>query len=133
MCRGERIHELLQVADRAWAAAAPHAAFGPRVRWRATLDLLRAQGVPAAPQRRRLRDCVLTVPWDFVAPRADSAGREQRELDAVGDGRGLIDDRGVQLRRGDPSDGDGVADELVEHLLGDSARRQVDGGPRGGS
>lgn len=65
---GERIHDLLQAADRAWATAAPHAAFGPRIRWRATLDLLRAQGVPIAPQRRRLRDCVLTVPWDAVAP-----------------------------------------------------------------
>lgn len=66
---GEPIHELLQAADRAWARAAPHSSFGPRVRWRATLDLLRAQGVPVRTPRRRLRDCVLTVPWEAVAPR----------------------------------------------------------------
>ncbi len=85
---GERIHELLQAADRAWASAAPHAAFGPRVRWRATLDLLRAQGVPAASQRRRLRDCVLTVPWDFVAPAqaqpAASSASSMRSATAAG-------------------------------------------------
>jgi hypothetical protein len=85
---GERIHELLQAADRAWASAAPHAAFGPRVRWRATLDLLRAQGVPAASQRRRLRDCVLTVPWDFVAPTqaqpAASSASSMRSATAAG-------------------------------------------------
>nr|WP_206025081.1 class I SAM-dependent methyltransferase [Rhodococcus sp. 14C212] len=85
---GERIHELLQAADRAWASAAPHAAFGPRVRWRATLELLRAQGVPAAPQRRRLRDCVLTVPWDFVAPAeaqpAASSASSMRSATAAG-------------------------------------------------
>lgn len=66
---GEPIHELLQAADRAWATAAPQSAFGPRVRWRAALDLLSAQGVPVRRARRRLRDCVLTVPWDTVAPR----------------------------------------------------------------
>lgn len=66
---GERIHDLLQAADRAWATSAPHAAFGPRVRWRVTLDLLRAQGMPVQQQRRRMRDCVLTVPWSAVEPR----------------------------------------------------------------
>lgn len=66
---GERIHELLQAADRAWATAAPFASFGPRIRWRATLDLLREQGVPVQAQRRRMRDCVLSVPWSAVAPR----------------------------------------------------------------
>ncbi|MEE2032051.1 class I SAM-dependent methyltransferase [Rhodococcus chondri] len=66
---GERIHDLLRTADRAWAMSAPHAAFGPRVRWRVTLDLLRAHGVPVQQQRRRMRDCVLTVPWSAVEPR----------------------------------------------------------------
>lgn len=65
---GEGVHDLLLAADRAWATAAPHAAFGPRIRWRATLELLRAQGVPVEVPRRRLRDNVLTVPWAVVAP-----------------------------------------------------------------
>ncbi|MGA9374592.1 MAG: class I SAM-dependent methyltransferase, partial [Mycobacterium sp.] len=38
---GQPIHTLLHAADRAWAAAAGHGVFGPRVRWRAMLDLLR--------------------------------------------------------------------------------------------
>ncbi len=65
---GEPIHALLAAVDRAWAIAAPHGSFGPRVRWRASLQLLRAQGVPVQEQRRRIRDNVLTVPWDLVAP-----------------------------------------------------------------
>ncbi|TJZ79471.1 class I SAM-dependent methyltransferase [Rhodococcus oryzae] len=65
---GEPVYELLQSADRAWATAAPHAPFGPRVRWRAAAQLLRQQGVPVEVPRRRLRDCVLTVPWSLVAP-----------------------------------------------------------------
>jgi hypothetical protein len=64
---GEGIHELLSAADRAWAVAAPLAPFGPRVRWRHALDLLHAGGVPVAVPRRRLRDCVLHVPWTVVA------------------------------------------------------------------
>lgn len=65
---GEGVHDLLLAADRAWATAAPHAPFGPRVRWRAALELLRAQGIPVEVPRRRLRDNVLTVPWSVVAP-----------------------------------------------------------------
>jgi SAM-dependent methyltransferase len=66
---GQPIHALLQSADRAWASAAGHGVFGPRVRWRAMLELLAAEGIPVDPPRRRLRDGVLTVPWDFIAPR----------------------------------------------------------------
>ena len=65
---GEPIHALLLAADRAWATAAGHGVFGPRVRWRAMLDLLAADGVPVDPPRRRMRDGVLTVPWSAVAP-----------------------------------------------------------------
>ncbi|CAM2983766.1 class I SAM-dependent methyltransferase [Prescottella defluvii] len=65
---GERIHEMLVTADRAWATAAGLAPFGPRIRWRETLHLLSDLGVPVTPQRRRIRDCVLTVPWSYVAP-----------------------------------------------------------------
>ena len=65
---GQPIHHLLAAADRAWATAAGHGVFGPRVRWRAMLDALREAGFPVQPSRRRLRDGVLTVPWDTVAP-----------------------------------------------------------------
>lgn len=65
---GEKIHALLQAADRAWATAAPLAPFGPRVRWRAALDRLASNGFPVAAPRRRMRDNVLTVPWDVVRP-----------------------------------------------------------------
>ncbi|WP_241249119.1 class I SAM-dependent methyltransferase [Rhodococcus sp. X156] len=65
---GEPVHRLLTAADRCWAHAAPHAVFGPRVRWRRTLELLRAEGVPVRAHPGRQRDCVLTVPWAAVAP-----------------------------------------------------------------
>ncbi|WP_433702765.1 class I SAM-dependent methyltransferase [Prescottella equi] len=65
---GERIHDLLVTADRAWATAAGLAPFGPRIRWRETLHLLSDLGVPVTPQRRRIRDCVVTVPWSYVRP-----------------------------------------------------------------
>ncbi|CAN5521730.1 class I SAM-dependent methyltransferase [soil metagenome] len=65
---GQPIHTLLDAADRAWAAAAGHGVFGPRVRWRAMLNTLRDNGFPVVEQRRRLRDAVLTVPWATVAP-----------------------------------------------------------------
>jgi len=65
---GQPIHQLLTAADRAWASAAGHGVFGPRMRWRAMIDLLIAQGLPIQPPRRRLRDGVLTVPWESVQP-----------------------------------------------------------------
>lgn len=65
---GQPIHTLLEAADRAWAAAAGHGVFGPRVRWRAMLEQLHVDGFAVDPPRRRLRDGVLTVPWAAVAP-----------------------------------------------------------------
>jgi hypothetical protein len=68
---GQPIHTLLTAADRAWASVAGHGVFGPRVRWRAMLELLRDSnfgGFPVDPPRRRMRDGVLTVPWSTVAP-----------------------------------------------------------------
>ncbi|WP_414688482.1 class I SAM-dependent methyltransferase [Mycobacterium sp.] len=65
---GQPIHALLTAADRAWASVAGHGVFGPRVRWRAMLDLLRDEGFPVEPPRRRMRDGVLSVPWSDVAP-----------------------------------------------------------------
>lgn len=65
---GQPIHTLLQAADRAWASVAGHGVFGPRVRWRAMLELLAGEGFPVTAPRRSLRDGVLTVPWEAVAP-----------------------------------------------------------------
>jgi len=65
---GQPIHTLLTAADHAWASVAGHGVFGPRVRWRAMLDLLREKGLPVEPPRRRMRDGVLSVPWPNVAP-----------------------------------------------------------------
>lgn len=65
---GERIHTLLSRADEAWDRASAWAAYGPRVRWREARMMLRAQGVPLSPIRRRVRDNLLTVPWSEVDP-----------------------------------------------------------------
>ncbi|MEV0249232.1 class I SAM-dependent methyltransferase [Nocardia sp. NPDC050712] len=67
---GEPIHTLLTAADRAWARAAPLAPFGPRIRWRQAAKYLREDGFPVREYRRRMRDCVLSVPWSAVAPKA---------------------------------------------------------------
>ncbi|MFW0783263.1 class I SAM-dependent methyltransferase [Gordonia sp. CPCC 206044] len=66
---GERVHDLLVEADRCWDMAAPHAAFGPRARWRETLRLMRERGADVAIPRGRSTDNTLTVGWDVVAPR----------------------------------------------------------------
>lgn len=66
---GQPIHDLLEAADRAWAAAAGQSVFGPRARWRAMLAELAGTGFPIEAQRRNPRDAILTVPWSSVAPR----------------------------------------------------------------
>lgn len=65
---GTPIHDLLTAADRCWDAAAQYAPYGRRVRWSHARTTLHAQGVPCELPRRRLRDNVLTVPWDVVSP-----------------------------------------------------------------
>ncbi|NMD55410.1 MULTISPECIES: class I SAM-dependent methyltransferase [Tsukamurella] len=66
---GERIHALLTLADRCWDEAAGYATYGNRVRWRAAAALLeeRTDGAARAP-RRPVRDSLLTVDWELVAP-----------------------------------------------------------------
>jgi SAM-dependent methyltransferase len=65
---GERIHDLLHRLDRSWAAAAPHASFGVRQRWIATVGALRRDGVDVidGPSRWRLGE--LSVAWSQVTP-----------------------------------------------------------------
>lgn len=65
---GEKIHDLLTLADRCWDNAAGQITFGPRARWTATLGLLRAAGVDVEMPRGRRVDNILTVPWESVAP-----------------------------------------------------------------
>lgn len=65
---GERIHALLTAADQAWERSAALAPYGPRIRWREAAETLRAHGFPLRDYSRRMRDCVLSVPWDIVAP-----------------------------------------------------------------
>ncbi|MEV6277556.1 class I SAM-dependent methyltransferase [Nocardia sp. NPDC051832] len=70
---GEPVHTLLTAADRSWARAAALAPFGPRVRWRQASKYLREEGFPVREYRRRMRDCVLSVPWSAVAPKDAAA------------------------------------------------------------
>lgn len=65
---GEKIYDLLHAADNAWAATASYATFGPLDRWRRAKEMLRADGWPVDRQRRKLQDCLLTVPWEAVSP-----------------------------------------------------------------
>jgi SAM-dependent methyltransferase len=65
---GERVHAFLADLDQAWAAAAPHASFGVRQRWLATVRTLRETGTPVLDTPTRWRLGELTVPWPHVAP-----------------------------------------------------------------
>lgn len=65
---GEPIHRLLALADHCWDMSAAHAPYGNRVRWRESVRLMRAAGLPCLMPRRSSRDNTLTVPWSVVAP-----------------------------------------------------------------
>ncbi|MGW0603525.1 class I SAM-dependent methyltransferase [Streptomyces sp. NPDC002640] len=65
---GEPVHAFLRDFDRAWAAAAPYAAYGARQRWiRAVRDLGADWPVVDGPSRWRQGE--LTLPWPALAPR----------------------------------------------------------------
>ena len=65
---GEAIHAFLTDADTAWEHAAGWEPHGPRVRWRRARAMLADAPFNIHPVRRRLRDNVLTVDWESVAP-----------------------------------------------------------------
>jgi len=65
---GERVHGFLTALDRAWAYAAPHAAYGARHRFLETAHELRANGWPLLDGASRWRLGELTVAWEAVAP-----------------------------------------------------------------
>jgi hypothetical protein len=65
---GEPVHAFLRDFDRAWAAAAPYAAYGARQRWiRAVRDLTADWPVSDGPVRWRQGE--VTVAWGALAPR----------------------------------------------------------------
>ncbi|WP_175609294.1 class I SAM-dependent methyltransferase [Streptacidiphilus griseoplanus] len=64
---GEAVHSFLADFDRAWAAAAPYAAFGARQRWAASCAAL-AKGWPLVGPPGRWRLGEVTVEWGAVAP-----------------------------------------------------------------
>jgi hypothetical protein len=63
---GQPIHEFLRALDRAWAAAAPFATFGPRQRWVETAGRVAAGGWPIDASRARHGE--VTVEWSAIAP-----------------------------------------------------------------
>ncbi len=72
---GEPTYDLLNRLDRAWAAAAPHASFGARQRWIATVAALRDDGVDVIDGPGRWRLGEMTVAWSEVTPSWQASDR----------------------------------------------------------
>lgn len=64
---GEPVHAFLRDFDRAWAAAAPYAAYGARQRWLRTVRALTADW-PVTDAPVRWRQGEVTVAWGALAP-----------------------------------------------------------------
>ncbi len=60
---GEDVHALLTSFDDAWMRMAPRAVFGPRQRWVAAVEAMRADGWPVRGNVRRWRLGEVTVAW----------------------------------------------------------------------
>ncbi|KNX38216.1 class I SAM-dependent methyltransferase [Luteipulveratus halotolerans] len=65
---GEPVHDFLQALRRAWVHASPHASYGARQRFLATVETLRAEGWPLLDSASRWRLGEVTVAWSAVAP-----------------------------------------------------------------
>jgi hypothetical protein len=65
---GEPVHALLRALDEAWRVNAPYSSFGPRQRWRRSVEAVRAAGWPVLDRPARWRLGELTVAWPAVAP-----------------------------------------------------------------
>ncbi|MEO3818282.1 class I SAM-dependent methyltransferase [Plantactinospora sp. B24E8] len=65
---GTRVYALIQALEDGWRAAAPYATFGPRQRWRRTIEATRAAGWPVLDRPARWRLGEVSVPWSAVAP-----------------------------------------------------------------
>lgn len=66
---GERVHEVLAALDHAWNRAAPIGVYGPVQRFAATVEAVKAKGMPVLNGSARWRLGEVTLPWSAVAPR----------------------------------------------------------------
>jgi SAM-dependent methyltransferase len=64
---GEKVHALLRALDEAWRVNAPYSSFGPRQRWRRSVEAVRAAGWPVLDRPARWRLGELTVAWSAVS------------------------------------------------------------------
>jgi hypothetical protein len=71
---GTGVHALISALEDGWRAAAPYATFGPRQRWRRTIEAVRAAGWPVLDRPARWRLGEVTVAWSAVAPPATTQG-----------------------------------------------------------
>ncbi len=69
---GEDVHTLLSAFDDAWSRTAPQAVFGPRQRWVAAVESLRADGWPVQGTRPRWRLGEVTFAWPPVRVDTDA-------------------------------------------------------------
>jgi SAM-dependent methyltransferase len=65
---GEPVHRLLRALDDGWARLAWRSVFGPRQRFAAVVEELRAAGWPIADGPARWRRGEVTVAWTAIAP-----------------------------------------------------------------
>ncbi|WP_234361666.1 class I SAM-dependent methyltransferase [Plantactinospora sp. BB1] len=68
---GTGVHGLIRALEEGWRDAAPYATFGPRQRWRRTVEAVRAAGWPVLDRPARWRLGEVTVAWSAVAPPGD--------------------------------------------------------------
>jgi hypothetical protein len=65
---GEGVHALLQALDEAWRVNAPYSSFGPRQRWRRSVEAVCAAGWPVLDRPARWRLGELTLAWSALSP-----------------------------------------------------------------
>ncbi|WP_234359449.1 class I SAM-dependent methyltransferase [Plantactinospora sp. BC1] len=73
---GTGVHGLIRALEEGWRDAAPYATFGPRQRWRRTVEAVRVAGWPVLDRPARWRLGEVTVAWSAVAPPGDLGGPE---------------------------------------------------------
>ncbi|MDG4791576.1 class I SAM-dependent methyltransferase [Micromonospora sp. WMMD1102] len=76
---GTGVHGLFLALEQGWRDAAPYATFGPRQRWRRTVEAVRAAGWPVLDRPARWRLGEVTVAWSAVAPPDPAAPEAARQ------------------------------------------------------
>ncbi len=71
---GEPVHRFISDLDRLWAVNAGLGVYGPRQRWIAAVESLRAAGWPVIGTRARWRLGEVSVDWAAVAPTGGAGG-----------------------------------------------------------